>query len=155
MVLTWYIPLAELAERPGAVELSQVTAAMEDDLGSVWIAPGQLTAAAAGGGAIAIAYRNTSMIADEVLPRVPVGKAEFKWWEYDLGQGFTVPNTNVGRTSQPNQVEFDAEEKTSSTNDYGLDAPVPQSDIDNAPANYDPLGRAAERTTDLILLDRE
>lgn len=61
--------------------------------------------------AIAIAYRNSSMIADEVLPRVPVGKAEFKWWEYDLGQGFTVPNTNVGRTSQPNQVEFNAEEK--------------------------------------------
>lgn len=28
MVLTWYIPLAELAERPGAVELSQVTAAL-------------------------------------------------------------------------------------------------------------------------------
>lgn len=105
--------------------------------------------------AIAIAYRNTSMIADEVLPRVPVGKAEFKWWKFDLGQGFTVPNTNVGRTSQPNQVEFNAEEETSSTNDYGLDAPVPQSDIDNAPANYDPLGRAAERTSDLILLDRE
>ncbi|HID4045053.1 major capsid protein [Serratia marcescens] len=105
--------------------------------------------------AIAIGYRNTSLIADSVLPRVPVSKAEFKWWEYDLGQGFTVPSTSVGRTSQPNQVEFNAEEKTSSTNDYALDAPVPQSDIDNAPANYDPLGRATERVSDLILLDRE
>lgn len=105
--------------------------------------------------AIAIAYRNASMIADAVLPRVPVSKSEFKWWEFDLGQGFTVPNTNVGRTSQPNQIEFDAKDKTSSTSDYGLDSPIPQSDIDNAPANYDPLGRATERTTDLILLDRE
>ncbi len=105
--------------------------------------------------AIAIGYRNLSLIADSVLPRVPVGKAEFKWWKFDLGQGFTVPTTTVGRTSQPNQIDFDADEETSSTNDYALDAPVPQSDIDNAPANYDPLGRATERVSDIILLDRE
>ncbi|MDU4365691.1 MAG: phage capsid protein, partial [Klebsiella oxytoca] len=61
--------------------------------------------------AIAIGYRNLSLIADSVLPRVPVGKAEFKWWKFDLGQGFTVPTTTVGRTSQPNQIEFDAESK--------------------------------------------
>ncbi|MGV8796604.1 hypothetical protein ACV373_31930, partial [Pseudomonas aeruginosa] len=47
--------------------------------------------------AIAIAYRNGRMIADEVLPRVPVGKQEFKFWKYDLAQGFTVPETLVGR----------------------------------------------------------
>ncbi|MCH5051197.1 phage capsid protein [Pectobacterium aquaticum] len=105
--------------------------------------------------AIAIAYRNASLIADSVLPRVPVGKSEFKWWEYDLADGFTLPNTSVGRTSQPNQVEFSADEKTASTSDYALDAPVPQSDIDNAPKNYDPLGRAAEQVSDLIELDRE
>lgn len=75
--------------------------------------------------------------------------------EFDLGQGFTVPTTTVGRTSQPNQIEFDAEDETSSTNDYALDAPVPQSDIDNAPANYNPLGRATERVSDIIMLDRE
>ncbi|UUE71098.1 phage capsid protein [Pectobacterium aroidearum] len=104
---------------------------------------------------IAIAYRNGSLIADSVLPRVPVGKSEFKWWEYDLADGFTLPNTSVGRTSQPNQVEFNATEETSSTSDYALDSPVPQSDIDNAPKNYDPLGRAAEQVSDLIELDRE
>lgn len=104
---------------------------------------------------IAIAYRNAAMIADSVLPRVPVGKSEFKWWAYDLADGFTLPDTNVGRTSQPNQVEFNAEERTSSTKDYGLDSPIPQSDIDNAPKNYDPLGRAAEQVSNLIELDRE
>ncbi|UUE75476.1 hypothetical protein [Pectobacterium aroidearum] len=72
---------------------------------------------------IAIAYRNGSLIADSVLPRVPVGKSEFKWWEYDLADGFTLPNTSVGRTSQPNQVEFNATEETSSTSDYALDSP--------------------------------
>ncbi|MGC3619679.1 phage capsid protein, partial [Pseudomonas aeruginosa] len=39
--------------------------------------------------------------------------------------------------------------------DDGLDAPVPQADIDNAPTNYIPLGLATEQTTNLILLDRE
>ncbi|CDF82143.1 hypothetical protein PKB_0775 [Pseudomonas knackmussii B13] len=105
--------------------------------------------------AIAIAYRNGRMIADDVLPRVPVGKQEFKYWKYDLADGFTVPNTLVGRKSKPNEVEFDATDATASTEDHGLDSPVPQSDIDNAPANYNPLGRAAEQVTNLIVLDRE
>ncbi len=76
--------------------------------------------------AIAIAYRNGRMIADDVLPRVPVGKQEFKYWKYDLADGFTVPNTLVGRKSRPNEVEFDATDATDSTEDHGLDAPVPR-----------------------------
>ena len=105
--------------------------------------------------AIAIAYRNRRMITDDVFQRVGVGKAEFKYKEYDLGEGFTIPKTHVGRTSRPNQVEFGFTEKTSSTEDYALDSPVPISDISNAPKGYSPTGRATEQTTNLILLDRE
>ncbi|CAD5107231.1 phage capsid protein [Zestomonas carbonaria] len=105
--------------------------------------------------AIAIAYRNGRMIADDVLPRVPVGVQSFKWMKYSLAQGFTVPETLVGRKGRVNQVEFSATEQTSSTEDHALDAPVPQADIDNAPANHDPLGHATEMTTNLIALDRE
>lgn len=105
--------------------------------------------------AVAIAYRNTKLIADEVLPRVPVKSPAFKWLEYDFSERFTLPNTRVGRTSQPNQVEFSAIEKESSVTDYGLDSPVPQDDVDSAITGYDPLGHATEATTDLILLDRE
>lgn len=105
--------------------------------------------------AIAIAYRNTRLIADDVLPRVTVGKQEFKYLKHALAEGFTVPDTKVGRRSQVNQVVFSATEETESTEDHGLDAPVPQSDVDNASENYDPLGKATEQTTNLILLDRE
>lgn len=105
--------------------------------------------------AIAIAYRNARMIADEVLPRAPVGKQEFKYTQYALAEGFTLPDTEVGRRGTPNQVEFSGQEKTDSTRDYALDAPVPQNDIDNAGPNQDPLGRAAEQTTNLIILARE
>jgi len=105
--------------------------------------------------AIAIAYKNQKLIADDVLPRVPVGKQEFKYTKYKLADGFTVPDTKVGRKSAPNQVEFGAEEVTASTEDFGLDDPIPQADLDNAPANLDPRGQAVENLTNLILLDRE
>lgn len=105
--------------------------------------------------AITIGYRNRAMIADEVLPRAAVGRKEFKWWKFDQAEGFTIPNTLVGRTSRPNQVEFSASEETSSVIDYGLEDPIPQDDIDNAPTNHDPRGQAVEGLTDLILLDRE
>jgi len=106
--------------------------------------------------AIAIAYRNGRLIADDVLPRTLVGRQEFKWRQYHLADGFTLPDTKVGRKSAPNQVEFGHKEEASSTEDYGLDAPVPRSDIDNASGTgVDPLGTAIEHATNLILLDRE
>ena len=114
--------------------------------------------------AIAIGYRNPAqtLIADDVLPRVPVGGEEFKWMEYPLGEAFTVPDTKIGRRGQVNQVELEGRERTSSTDDYGLDMPIPISDIDTAReqrnqgrSTYDPEAHAAGRMTDLVMLDRE
>jgi hypothetical protein len=105
--------------------------------------------------AIATRYRNPSLIADMVLPRVPVGKREFKYFAFTQGDTFTIPDTKVGRKSKPTEVEFGMTETPSQTFDYGLEDPIPQDDILNAPANYDPRGRAVEGLTDLILLDRE
>lgn len=107
---------------------------------------------------IAIAYRNTGLIADMVLPRVPVQTKEFKWMNYDKAERFTLPNTLVGRKGRPTEVDFSANEDTSKTNDYGLDDVVPNDDIIQAAAagnGYNPLGHATEALTDLILLDRE
>lgn len=105
--------------------------------------------------AIAIAYRNKRMIADLVLPRVPVGSQTFKYLSHALADGFTIPDTKVGRKSQPNQVEFSATETEASCVDYALDDKIPYSDIENAPENYDPEARATEGIADLIALDRE
>ena len=105
---------------------------------------------------IAIAYRNRQMIADQVLPRVtPVGKQTFLYFLYSLAQGFTLPDTKVGRRGKPNQVEFNAEEKEASTVDYGLEDGIPQADIDNAPPGIDPRAMSVEYIMNLIALDRE
>lgn len=105
---------------------------------------------------IALAYRNQKMIADDVLPRIQVGKQLFEWMEFPLEDPFTTaPNTLVGRKSIPNEVEFGAEEKTASTRDHGLDSIIPQADLDNADERFDPRGYAVEQLADQIALGRE
>lgn len=107
--------------------------------------------------AIALAYSNRAMIADQVLPRLAVTQREFKWDQHNKADLFQVPSTLVGRKGSPNEVEFSAEEKTSSVLDYGLDDVVPFEDIAAASGKpgMDPLGKAVEGVTNLIMLDRE
>lgn len=105
--------------------------------------------------AIALAYSNRSYIADQVLPRVPVGSREFKWYQFNRDEMFTVPETMVGRKGVPNEVQFGATEVGGFVKDYGLDDLVPNEDLDSAPPGYDARGRAVEGTSELIALDRE
>lgn len=112
---------------------------------------------------IAVAYRNSQLIADMVLPRTPpVGTQEFKYTLFPRGEGFSVPDTRVGRRGAPNTVEFGGTQATARTEDYALDDEIPQSDIDQAAAaqalNPDlatPQAHSTELLTDLIMLDRE
>lgn len=106
--------------------------------------------------AIALAYRNPdiALIADDVLPRTPTD-AEFKWMKYDLAQGYSVPDTKVGRKSAPNEVEFNATEQTDKTDDHGLDDLVPNTDINDDNQGVDPLGSSTMYLTGLVRLARE
>jgi len=108
--------------------------------------------------AVALAYRNNAMIADAVLPRVPVGAQNFKYNSFPKGEMLVVPDTKVGRKGAPNTVEFTAIEVDGSTQDHALDDEVPNADIANAaaqPGMPDPLMRATEGVTELIVLARE
>ncbi|RYB02031.1 capsid protein [Lichenibacterium ramalinae] len=114
--------------------------------------------------ALVVSYRNpqASYIADDFLPRTPVGGERFGWQRMPLGQSITVPETRVGRTGRPNVVEFEGTRETSETVDYGLDTPIPQTDVDEATAlrtrglsTYDPEQVATLTLADLMLVDRE
>lgn len=106
--------------------------------------------------AVALAYRNPdiALIADDVLPRTPTS-VEFKWLNYDLAQGYTVPETRVGRKSMPNEVEFVATEVQDKCDDFGLDDLVPMEDITDDNQGVDPLGKAVMFQTSLVRLARE
>ena len=105
--------------------------------------------------AISIAYTNEAMVADMVLPRTPVGKQDFKYFKSNLVDGFTVPDTRVGRKSRPNMVETGGVEVTDSTADYSLEDAIPQADMQNADARWNPMVRATTYISDLLALDRE
>jgi hypothetical protein len=114
--------------------------------------------------AIAIGYKNpaSAYIADQVLPRTPVSAERFKWTEYPIAEAFNVPDARVGRTGRVQQLEFGGEEKDSSTEDYGLDSPIPYSDINAARearerkvSAFDPEAHAAMMLTDTIINIRE
>ena len=108
--------------------------------------------------AIAIAYmqRPGDFIADLVLPRVnPIGKREFKYSVYGL-ESYGRPNTRVGRTGRPNEVSWASQEKTAAVEDFALDDPVPQDDIDQGRKDgVNVTGLSTEYILSLIRLDRE
>ncbi|MDD5249647.1 MAG: hypothetical protein PHY45_11710 [Rhodocyclaceae bacterium] len=114
--------------------------------------------------AIAIGYRNpdVNLIADAVLPRVPTAK-KFNWTKYGAAQGYTVPDTKVGRKSEPTMVDFGGTLMPDETQDFGLDDLVPNDEIQAyeampKPASGGPIDPQALSTmmlTSLLELDRE
>jgi hypothetical protein len=114
--------------------------------------------------AIAVGYRNpaAAMIADLVMPRVPVGAEKFKWTTYPLEEAFSTPDARVGRLGRVQQLEFGGSEQTDSTDDYGLESPIPYSDIEAAAeararkvSAFDPEGHATMMLTDAMANIRE
>ena len=114
--------------------------------------------------AVAVGYRNEAqtLIADEVLPRVPVGAEKFKWTEYPLEEAFNLPDTRVGRRGRVSQLEFGGTEKTDEVDDHGLETSIPNSDIEAARvareqkrSTYDPEGHSTMMLMDTVLNARE
>ena len=107
---------------------------------------------------IALAFQNptTALIADQVLPLVPVATENFGYLSFPTEDAYTVPDTKVGRTSKVNQIEFGGSMLTDTTEDYGLEDPIPNKDMINAAKiGFDPEAKATSYLTNLILLDRE
>ncbi|WP_019500835.1 phage capsid protein [Pseudanabaena sp. PCC 6802] len=104
---------------------------------------------------IAIAYRNDDYIADIISPRIIVPQSQFDYREYSIDQAFRIPDTKVGRTSRPNEVEYTSTLKTVSTEDYGLEDPIPYKDVMNQVPGVDLASDAVEALTDDVMRDRE
>lgn len=105
---------------------------------------------------ITMAVKPVGLIADRVLPRIPVPAQRFIYTKLTAAERFTIPDTKVGRTSVPAEVEFGGTNTTDSCEDYGLDDFVPNSDVQNASGtNFDPLALAAESVAVLLELARE
>lgn len=83
---------------------------------------------------ISLAYRNTDYIADKILPRVSVSQKSFQYRKFADDAFLNVPNTEIGRTGMPNQVELKSELLPASVKSHALEAEVPQEDIEETQA---------------------
>jgi len=104
---------------------------------------------------VVLAYENKNLIADRVLPVMPVASKKYDYIVYPKGQLFSVPDTRVGRKSQPNSPDFSGTELTDKVDDRALDDFIPQSDMDEALEGIDPKSKIAEWLTKLMDLDHE
>lgn len=112
--------------------------------------------------ALALAFKNpeASYIADAVLPRVPKAQ-KFTYKVYGQDQFYTVPNTLLGRKSEPREVEFSSSAMTAQTEGYGLVDYVPEDDMrvfsamPKATGVMDPKQVATMGLTNLMMLARE
>lgn len=112
---------------------------------------------------IAIAYRNKALIGDMILPRVPVNTKAFEYGVMNASQNITIIDTNVGRRSKPNEVDYTMQTTVAKCEDQALDAPVPYNDIEEyqaalargttAPRDID--GQKVEQVQNIIDLRRE
>ncbi len=105
--------------------------------------------------AITMAFKQDNLIADKVLPRVPVPTKNFRYIRYNYEDTLTIPETKVSPKSVPNMVEFGGQEVAARVEDYALEDFLPYDDIEQAPDGHDPEGFTVEALTQLILLDRE
>ena len=105
--------------------------------------------------AVANAYTNEAFIAEMVVPHIRVNQEIFEYATIPKGTRFTIPDTYVGRMSQPNQVEFSQTLTESRVVDYALDSPVPSRDVLQAPEGVNPEAFAAEHVAELIMLSKE
>lgn len=107
---------------------------------------------------IALAVLPTGMIADKVLPRVPVPAEQFRYTKFSESTFFNIPNTFIGRKSKPNEVEFGGTLVDDSTVDWGLSAVVPLKDIQNYQnglVTVDPRSTNTIGTMRAVILGRE
>ena len=105
--------------------------------------------------AIAIKYRQDDMIADEVMPRIPVDHQVFVSLSDRIEDWITPVDTEVGRTGRVNQLSNALQDPTYlATRNQGLDEPVPNQDLMNGPTES-ALSRATVRVMSLVELKRE
>lgn len=106
---------------------------------------------------IVIAYQNKKMIADEVMPidKLEGKELSFKYFKRTLGDAFTVPDTKVGRASEPNLIHLSGEEVADFVVAHGLEDLIPKEDLERVVDMSRYSNTRLEYMMNLLLLGRE
>jgi len=104
---------------------------------------------------MSVQYRNEEYIWPMVMPVVRVGKCSGKYFKYDKGQRFRVPDDAIGSKSLPNEVDLKVSNDNYSVEGHSLSDWVSQEEMDNADTPLQPLSDANDLINDLLDLAQE
>jgi len=104
----------------------------------------------------AVGFSNDDMIADDVLPVLPVKKESDKYWVHDKYRAFNIARTNIAsQRGRPGEANTSLSKSQYATEDYGLMGFVSQSTINNADSPLDPQMIEVETIMSFLYLARE
>lgn len=106
---------------------------------------------------LVVAYKNEELIADQVMPVQELEGKEltFKYFERTKGDAFTVPDTRVGRMSEPNMIHLSGVDKSDIVEPHGLEDPIPFEDINQIQNKERFVNTHFQYLINLVLLGRE
>ena len=102
---------------------------------------------------VSIRYTNDEMIADQVLPVVPVKKESDKYYIYT--RNWRLPQSKRAAGAEANEVEWNVSTSTYTTEEYALKDLIPDRVRDNADNPLDMDVDTTENLTEVIQLGRE
>jgi hypothetical protein len=102
---------------------------------------------------VSIRYSNEEMIADQVMPVIPVKKESDKYYTYT--RAWRLPQSQRAAGAEANEVEWNVDTDTYSTEEYALKDLIPDRVRDNADNPLDMDVDTTENLTELITLGRE
>jgi hypothetical protein len=102
---------------------------------------------------VSIKYTNDELIADQVLPVVPVKKESDKYYIYT--RNWKLPQSKRAAGAEANEVEWNLDTATYQTEEYALKDFIPDRVRDNADNPLDMDIDSTENLTDLVQLGRE
>lgn len=106
--------------------------------------------------ALAQGLPQEDLVYEQIMPTVPVLSEDFKYTRYDISNGLTLTDDEMGRRGEANEVDWKATQETASVVDRGLKGFVSYGDIKKGQAaKLDVAAQTVKNVTRTINLNRE
>lgn len=104
---------------------------------------------------LSIQYQPTGLIADSVMPVLRVKKESDRYYIWDRGTSFRIPETKRADGAESNKVNFKVTNAAYQTEEYALNVDITDRQKDNADSILKLRANKMKMTKNLMMLDRE
>jgi len=105
---------------------------------------------------VLLGYHPQGMIAEQIFPIIPVKKESDKYYEWNKGEAFRVPDTTLRADgTRSKTLGFSLSNTTYSAEEYALNTEVTDRQKENADSVIDLRSSKSRRVKDILMLDQE